>query len=846
MAVMDKQRWQRASAHLDRMLDLPPDERAACLAALRKESADTAADVQGMLEQHRRLTAEGFLETQAAMPPAEPALEGVAIGAYTLISPIGSGGMGSVWLAARNDGRFEGQAAVKLLNAALIGKAGEERFRQEGTILARLTHPNIARLIDAGVSSTGQPYLVLEHVHGRDIATYCDAGRLTVEARLRLFLDVLAAVAHAHANLIVHRDLKPSNVLVNADGQVKLLDFGIAKLIEDASDELARTELTRDDSAAMTPKYAAPEQVAGGLITTATDVYSLGVVLFELLSGQHPTAGAAKSPAEFVKTLVESEPLRLGAALDRVTAFEARARIAAIRGTTQERLRRTLRRDLDTILAKALKKNPTERYVSVAAFADDVRRYLAHQPIAARPDAFSYRTVKFARRHRGVLAASAATFLVLVGLIGFYTAQLAAERDRATLEATKASRVSELLTSLLTASDPYRTPGATEPTVRNLLDAGAERIAGELGDQPEVQAELLTVMGRTYERIGVLAKALALHEQALAIGRRSLGEHPRVAQSLNDLGVLNRVGGKAAAAEPLLRESLAMRRRLLGDGHKDVAVTLVELARVLEDQGRSKDAEPLAREALAIRLAVFGHEHRETATSKNEVGMILMQQGDLAGAEPMFRENVATSGRLLGRQHPNTVAGMGNLAQVLTSKGDLREAEAMLREALEGKRKAFGNRHWEYATTLSNLSIALEEQGRLAEAQAMLEEAVGIGRSTLGDDHPRTLIYGTNLARVQIKRGDAAATEPLLRHILQVRERLSQSGNWRNGQAQSLLAASLIAQRRYAEAEPLLLAAARTLKPIAGQQGREYAAMRERFAALYLATERPLQAAAFR
>jgi len=828
MQAFDNVRWLRASSHLDRVLDLPPHERDACIDAIRATDPEIATDVEAMLDQHRQLSAEGFLDTGAPLKPLESSLAGVTIGTYTLMSAIGYGGMGSVWLASRSDGRYEGQVAVKLLNAALVGRGGEERFRREGTILARLSHPHIARLIDAGVSSTGQPYLVLELVKGQHIDTYCDEERLSVEARVRLFLDVLSAVAHAHANLIVHRDLKPSNVLVTADGQVKLLDFSIAKLIEDEG--LSR--LTREAGAALTPKYAAPEQITGGPITTATDVYALGVLLYELLSGQHPAGSSPKSPAEFAAAITEREPMRLSAAVSQVLSPEELDRLAAQRATTPDRLPRLLRGDLETILGKALKKDHTERYVSVAEFADDLRRHVEHQPITARADTMGYRTAKFARRHWRGLGASVAAATAIVTLVGFYTVRLATERDRATLSAEKASRISGLMTDVLTSADPYRTAGAAS-TVRDLLDATAARIEIDLVNQPDSQVEMLAVIGRTYERLGLYDKALPLLERALAIGRTTFGtEDVRVAQSLNNLGVLQRELGNVAAAEPLLAESLAMRRRLLGSDDKDVAVTLVEYGRVLKDRGRSDEAEAPIREALAIRKRIFGDEHRETATSKSELGQWLWEHGDLAGAETLLRENVATSERLLGRDHPNAGASKGNLGNLLNAKGDAVGAEALLRENVRVRRKVFGERHTEYAMALPSLAGALEAQGRLAEAQDLLEQALRIAQPQLGGDHPRVVSVAVELARVQMSRGHGAATEDTLRHALQVRERTYAAGDWRIAQVQSLLGAALLAQSRFAEAEPLMRAADQVLKPVPGRQAREREANRARLAAL--------------
>jgi len=839
MGGMDPQRWRRVSGHLDRALELLPPERDACLAELRATDPETAADVEAMLAEHRLLSAEGFLDSEVSIHPPDPPLAGVTVGAYTLVSLIGHGGMGTVWLATRSDGRFEGRAAVKLLNTALVGRAAEERFKREGTILARLTHPHIARLVDAGVTAAGQPYLVLEHIAGRHIDRYCNEERLGIEPRIRLLLDVLSAVAHAHANLIVHRDLKPSNVLVTADAQVKLLDFGIAKMLEGDEQASDPSLLTMEGGPLLTPKHAAPEQVTGGRITTATDVYALGVLLYELLSGAHPTAVDARTPAEFVKAIADTEPTPLSQAVRDSAAPDAASRLAEERATTPDRLRRVLRGDLDTILGKALKKDPAARYPSVAEFAADLRRFLNHQPIAARPDASLYRAAKFARRHRRVLAAGTAVLFLVASVVAFYTVQLRAERDRARLQAEKAAKVSELLTGLFTGADPYRTPGDKDPTVQNLLDSGAERVGRELADQPELQAEMFTVIGRTYERMGLRAKALPLLEQALAVGRRTLGPaHVRIAQSLNDLGVLQRQQGNLAASQPLLEESLAMRRRLLGAEDKDVAVTLVELGRTLEDRGQDDQAAVNFREALAIRRKLFGEEHRETATSKSGLGLFLLRRGDLAAA--------ATDLRVLGPDHPNTAASKANLALVLMAKGDAAGAEKLVREALDIKRRVFGVTHVEYAQTLGNLAAAIELQGKLAEAQTLLDESLRTLRPSLGEDHPRVLIAAANLARVRIARGDAGGTEPSLRQILSTRRRLYPQDEWRIAQTQSLLGAVLMAARRFDEAEVLMLDADRVLKPVPGAQGRERAANRTRLAALYRSIGRPHQADAYR
>lgn len=370
VAAFSPDRWREISPYLDRALSLSEGERTPWLAALRAARPDLAGLLESLLEEHRVLVQEHFLEDEPPRPPSEPCSSGETLGPYRLLSRIGEGGMGSVWLAERADGRFERQVAVKFLQFALASQSAAERFKREGTILGQLAHPHIAELIDAGVTSRGEPYLVLEYVNGAPIDEYCEDRGLEPEARITLFLDILDAVAHAHAHLIVHRDIKPSNVLVRSDGVVKLLDFGIAKLLADDVQTDARTLLTVAGGGAFTPQFAAPEQVSGGAITTATDVYSLAVLLYVLLTGQHPAGPGPHCTADLVKSIVETEPPR------------------------------HLRGDLDTIVRKGLKKRPQERYGSVNAFAEDLRRYLRNEPIRARPDTLAYRTVKFIRRNR--------------------------------------------------------------------------------------------------------------------------------------------------------------------------------------------------------------------------------------------------------------------------------------------------------------------------------------------------------------------------------------------------------------------------------------------------------------
>jgi serine/threonine protein kinase/Tol biopolymer transport system component len=419
MFKLSPDQWRALSPHLDEALEMTDEQRSTWLSSLRTENPILASQLEILLQEHRALSEEGFLEASAVELPGGPGLAGQTFGVYTLVSQIGHGGMGSVWLAERNDGRFERRVAVKVLNIALMGRIGEERFKREGRFLGRLTHPHIAELIDAGVSQSGQPFLVLEYVEGDHIDRYCDQNTLDVRARLRLFLDALRAVAQAHDNRIVHRDLKPSNVLVRTDGQVKLLDFGIAKLLE-GEGQTGEPPLTLEGGRVMTPEYAAPEQLKDEAATAATDVYTSGVLLYVLLTGHHPAGVGPHTPASLVKTILDTEPARPSEIVALVhTNGEHAVTNARKRATTPDKLERLLRGDLDTIVAKALKKNPQERYPSIKAFADDLQRFLQHEPISARPDAIGYRAGKFVRRHRSSVVAALVVTLALIGTTVF-------------------------------------------------------------------------------------------------------------------------------------------------------------------------------------------------------------------------------------------------------------------------------------------------------------------------------------------------------------------------------------------------------------------------------------------
>ena len=653
MSSFASETWRALSPYLDRALEIAPEDRAAWLESIREQNPSLATELQSLLKEHHALDDAGFLQTAPGTPPAGSLLVGQTVGAYTLESLLGRGGMGTVWLAQRSDGRFTGRAAVKFLNVAFVGGAVEERFKREGSVLARLAHPNIAHLIDAGVTANGQPYLILEYVEGKHIDLYCTERALPIDARLRLFLDVLSAVAHAHANLIVHRDLKPSNVLVTSDGQVKLLDFGIAKMLEDD----ASASLTREGERALTLAYASPEQVTGGPISTATDVYALGVLLYQLLAGKHPSESALKSPADLIKAIVDTQPLRPSDAL-----------------AATPKLSRVLRGDLDTIVAKALKKNPAERYSSVTALSDDLRRYLAHQPISARPDTLAYRTRKFVRRnYLAICLAALALIAIAAGVIGTAIQARAAriERDFALRQLSRAEAINDL--------DNFVLSDAAPAPMDDLLARAERQVARRTtGDEADKIERLIAIAARYLDHSEYL-KARRVLEQAYALAR-GLPDPSIRARTSCDLAVTLTYEGDFERAERLFEEGM---KELRDDAPSaiDRAFCLSRGRMIASKRGGAKEAVARAEAALsALRQSPFKSEVLETdnlislATTYRAVGR-------LREANAAFEQ---ASSRLTALGYEETRRSQilfTNWGTTLSSWGRPIEAERVLRRA---------------------------------------------------------------------------------------------------------------------------------------------------------------------
>jgi eukaryotic-like serine/threonine-protein kinase len=718
MSTLTPGQWQEISPYLDHALTLSEEQRAAWLQSFRLEKPDLAAIVQQLLEEHRELADEHFLERMPVRVASGLSILDQKIGPYSLISLIGQGGMGSVWLAERSDGRFERRVAIKFLRFAMTSGIGAERFKREGKILGQLTHPHIAELMDAGVTPNGEPYLVLEYVEGLTIDQYCDQQKLEVNARIRLFLDVASAVAHAHANLIVHRDIKPSNVLVRSDGQVKLLDFGIAKLLaEDANP--AETLLTAEGRAAMTPQFAAPEQVTGESITTATDVYALGVLLYLLLTGQHPAGQRLHSTAELVKAIVDDEPTPLSDVSISTQAKE----LAENRASTPEKLRRQLRGDLDTIVSKALKKRPAERYPSVTALADDLQRFLRHEPISARRDAVAYRLRKYVRRHRVGVAVAAALVLLLAAFSVIQAMQL----RRITRERDRADRIADFMTGIFKVSDPYQGVGHTV-TARELLDKAAKEIDTSLAKDPELQARMMHVMAKAYKGLGEYSAAESLLQRSSKLSSSAAGpENPETLSTMSDLSETLFFEGRLPEAETLQRKLLAIQQRVLGHDSQDAQGTMGSLALTLQELGNHAEAEKLLRETVQTRKRTLGPDAFYTLVAMDNLSVVLAQNGKLQEAEKIERETLDIQFRVYGQENIGTISSLINMGDIERDLGHYDEAEKNYRQALEIEGRVLGPNQPETTNTSYSLGCLLVKRGQIDQGLSLIHQAVDHG-----------------------------------------------------------------------------------------------------------------------
>jgi serine/threonine protein kinase len=766
--LIQPEHWRRIDRIFAHLLELPPKERRAFLDETCGDDPELCREVERLLDADERNAT--FLERPAGelMGISAPSPERDLLGPYRLLRRIGGGGMGTVYLARREDEHYQREVAIKVLRSGLESTEALHRFFAERQILARLEHPNIARLYDGGSTEDGRPYLVIELVEGLPVDQYCDQNRLTVEQRLDLFRRICSAVQYAHQNLLVHRDLKPGNILVTTEGEPKLLDFGIAKQLghEPGGD----LDKTRDGLRMMTPSYASPEQVKGEPVATASDIYSLGVLLYELLAGRGPfrlVHSAVSLPYEMERAICEQEPERPSEALFRPGNPPAEE-IARNRKTRPRALQRRLQGDLDNIILMALRKESERRYASVGQLSRDLESHLRNLPVMARPDTLLYRSRKFLRRHRAGVAAAVLVVMIAAG----FMASLMAQGRRLARERDKARSTLSFLVETFKQADPYHTQGE-RLTAREILDRGAHRVSHDFQSQPEVQAAVMDAIGEVDLGLGRYDEAEPLLERSLALRRRIYGpESLEVARSLELLGRLKAERSDNAAAERLLRQSLTLKRRLLGSDDLEVAKTLNRLGGFLAEVQATPDVEKLHQEALAIARRAEGPAGATVGESLVYLGKLKRDLGDYAAAEKLLGEGVAVERRALGERNPGLYGHQTLFGEILIELGKYKEAEALLRQSLAAQRRILGPEHPDIDITLNNLALAIHRQGRYAEAEVLYRQVLGLMRAHYASVDWR--LGGTlgNLASVLSAQGKRREAIPYLEEALSVRRQV--------------------------------------------------------------------------
>ncbi|MEM9596665.1 MAG: serine/threonine-protein kinase [Acidobacteriota bacterium] len=800
MGELDSDRWRRLETLFFAALELKGQARADFLARECVGDPDLLRDVEELLDAELESSEEADARIGEAIHaglawvgdddgPKAPE----RIGPYRVLREIGRGGLATVYLAERDDAEFSMRVAIKLVSRGMDTDEGLlQRLRQERQILATLDHPNIAKILDGGTADDGRPYFVLEHIEGEHIDAWCNHRRLPVAKRLGLLRQVCDAVHYAHQNLVLHRDIKPSNILVTEEGVPKLLDFGIAKLLRPPPEDVPTVaagdtapapniipNLTRTGMQLLTPEYASPEQVRGEALTTASDVYSLGMVSYLLITGQRPYRLDNHRPSEIERVVCHAAPEPPSTAVRRAQREGGPGPGPRTLGWR----RRVVPDDLDNVVLMALRKEPARRYGSAAELGEDLRRYLSGLPVAARKDTLGYRVRKFVRRHRVSVAAATlvlATLVIAVVLTSWQARIAEAARGRAESALTEAETarrraegVAGFLVRLFQIADPKRGAGS-DITVRDMLDEGAKDIAWwGLGDDHEMHATLLTTMGTVYRSLEDFEEAERLLQDALAMRRGGDPPDPMgIASTIVEIGELREMEGNYGAAEEELGQALQLFRGQVGLGSRNEARILYRLAHLRKTQGQEAAADLLFRRSLAIYLEDPETNARVIQETREGMAEVAYLRGDYALAQELFEELLAIRRRELGSDHPDVALSLNNLAAVQLTVGDFAAAEANLREALELRLEKLGDRNSAVATTLSNLAMAEFPQGKLDSAVEHASRALEINLAVYGPDHSSVAENYHILGSVRRNQGLLDQAETHYRDAAALRERL--------------------------------------------------------------------------
>jgi eukaryotic-like serine/threonine-protein kinase len=893
--MIPRARWEQIQTLFEQLIDTGENERAVHLARACGDDVELRSSVESLLKsdaQREDLLQHAIGEAAESLLEAHrDRLIGTRVGPYRIVSILGHGGMSTVYRGERDDSQYKQTVAIKVLQHATLHPRLRSRLHSERHILATLDHPSIARLIDSGDLEDGTPYLVMEHVDGESIDEYCDSRTLFVRERIGLFIQVCAAVQYAHRNLVVHRDIKSSNIFVTDDGAPKLLDFGIAKLL--APESLSHTlPVTRLQERILTPENAAPEQVLGRPITTATDIYALGVLLYQLLTGRSPYRLLSYSQLQLERAICMDDPVRPSqmvlAKLNGETDDD-RSRISDRRGLSPQRLRARLSGDLDAIISMAMRKEPDRRYASVEALADDLNRHLLGQPVRARHGDWRYHSAKFLRRHLLAAAGVAAAFLALAlfaGAMLWENHRIELARDATAQERDRAQQVSAFLVDVFSQADPFNAQGK-EPTAKDLLDRGAERISGNLSLQPEVRAQLLESIGLAYRRQGLSERAIPLFEQAVAIRRQERPlDNGHVAVALANLARALTDAGHLISAEAYLEQAVSLSEGA-GDAHAtETADILAQYATfALDAKSDPALASQLYGKALNIYRNAIGSQNLQVASTLDGLASTAVWMDDYALAERYQREALTIFQSTVSRNHPDNAIALATLGYILTQRAKYAEAEQVLNEALQIERSVFGPENQRIAAIEGDLGILYDREGDITRAMAATQTALKITRDRLGPDHYMTGYYLDALANLYLKadnlpaaeanarqalaiyaqalparhlfiasthqllgevllrRGSLAVAEAEIRTAVDMNVALAGADSWRSARSAASLGWALIKRDKASEGEPMLVAARTKLLATVGAQHPATQQATERLAEYYRAHHRDADAA---
>lgn len=812
-------RWQRLNELFFHAARLQGAERQAFIARETQGEHELERELLALLERGDERKAGPPTRTLggalALAPREERSLVGRVVAKYQLVSVLGRGGAGTVFLGERADKQFSGKVAVKVVDRTAAADLGM-RFRAERQILASLNHPNIARLMDAGETDDGQGYLVMEYVEGQPLDQYCDERRLDLRKRLKLFIDICAAVQYAHQNLIIHRDLKPANILVTADGTAKLLDFGIAKLLHQGNSSNTASELTRMNERLLTPEYASPEQIIGGPVTTASDVYSLGILLYRLLTGLRPyDLSGATSQLEMERSICVADPPRPSANVSRAMQSppaqgeQAIAALALSRGVSPERLRRRLVGDLDAIVMRTLRKEPQHRYSSVERLVADIRHYLENEPVQARQGNWIYYTQRFVRRHTTAVAASAGflIFLTAVAIVMSIQRQnIAAALDRATHDRERAEKVSQFMLDVFSAADPFINFGK-EPTARILLDQAARNIQNDLSQQPEVRARLLEAIGRSYRRLGQPDRAVAYLQDSLRIQRQLQdNDDASLGSIVTEIAIALRDQGRMDESDGYFSEALQISRHSNNQRSVSHAKLLVDLGRLEKMRSNPKQALQHLEQALALTRSLKGDRDPDVGAILGEMSNVKVWSDDLQGAEEAARAAVDIY-QVVEVDHPDRVMADYYLADILFYRGHLDDAAKLFERALIAQLRVYGSTSRAAADTRSALAQVRIAQGNLQAAEKLIRQSLTAHAESGSTAHLQIGFLQTMLATVQLKQGRFGEAEQVLRDTLVLYSKNVRGDHQYVASAEHYLGEALLAQKKFREAEVVLVAA---------------------------------------